>query len=637
MTQCRVVLLCVALALATVALYWPVRSQQFINFDDDLYVTENAHVRSGVTWESARWAFQTTHGTHWLPLTWLSHMLDCQLFGVDAGASKMVNVALHVASTLLLFLVLKRATTAFWPSLLVAVLFALHPLRVESVAWVAERKDVLSTFFWMLALWAYVRYAERPGAVRYGWVALFFILGLMAKPMVITLPFVLLLLDFWPLGRTRWATPARQGLSTLFPRRLVLEKLPLFGLAAGFGAAQYCVTHSAGAIVTAGTIPVGLRVTNALMSYGRYLGKMIWPRNLAVFYPFPASWPLSLVGMVTLLLVSVSIVVVWAAKRCPYLLVGWVWYLGTLVPVIGLVQVGTQSMADRFTYIPSVGIFIGVAWVIADVIAKRPGLRYAAIIGVAAAVVACAAVTRLQLQYWKDSVTVFRRALAVTSGNFLAEGNLGVALCNQNQIEEGVMHLQEAIQLSPRYAYAHGHLGRAYFSLGKADEAIYELRQAVALDPGSASGHNNLGTALAREHRPDEAAIEFAKALQLEPDSALAWSNLGGVLVTLGRTEEALRYLREAVRLRPDNADAHDNLGVALAGRGELAEALAQYEQALRLQPDHADAHYNLGILLAQQGRTNEAVKQLQDALKTEPGSEKVRRAIGELQTAETR
>jgi tetratricopeptide (TPR) repeat protein len=620
-----------ALALITLAVYWPVREQQFVNLDDDLYVTENPYVLHGLTWEGARWAFTTSHGTHWLPLTWLSHMLDCQLFGVNAGALKLVNVAFHIASSLLLFLALKRATAAEGPSAFVAMVFALHPLRVESVAWVAERKDVLSTFFWMLALWAYVQYVKRPGAGRYLWVIAFFVLGLMAKPMVVTLPFVLLLLDFWPLGRTPWSPPVHQGVSKADPRRVVREKLPMFALAAGWSVITFWVTHGAGAIVSTEKIPVGLRVTNALMSYGRYLGKMVWPQELAVLYPFSGVWSVSSVAIVTFFLVCGSVMVVRVADRHPYLVVGWFWYLGTLIPVIGLVQVGVQSMADRFTYIPSIGILICVAWGVADMAAAKPQMRMAAAVGAAVVVSACAVATRMQLRYWSDSVTLLSRTVAVTAGNPLAQSNLGVALCNQGREYEGIAHLQEAVRLSPNFGYAHGHLGRAYFLLGRVGEGLDHLRKAVALDPGSALAHNNLGIALAQEGRLEDAAAEFAEAVRLKPDYALAQIDLGGVLASLGRAEEALPHVREAVRLRPDSADAQDNLGYALAALGRYSEARARYEQALRLNPNHADAHYNLGILFAKEGKINEASVHLQSALQTEPNSKKFRQALDEL------
>lgn len=527
----RTLLICLSLIAVTLVVFWPVRQQQFVNLDDDIYVTDNPHVATGLNLENVRWAFTATRGTHWFPLTWLSHMLDCELFGLNAGAHKLVNVAIHIASVLLLFLLLQRTTGKPWPSAFVAMMFAIHPLRVESVAWVAERKDVLSVFFWMLTLWSYVRYVERPGIARYLWILSFFILGLKAKPMIVTLPFVLLLLDFWPLRR----------------RVAIREKLPLFAVSAGWSVITYLVTHDAGATMSTG----GLRFSNAVISYVRYLGKMFWPVDLAVFYPLPAAWPVSQVAAAAMLLIGLTIVAVRLAKGRPYYLVGWLWYLGTLVPVIGLVQIGLQSMADRFTYIPSIGIFLGLAFGAAEV--KRT--RWVAVAG-AAMVAGCAVITSIQLRHWNDSVSLYRHALAVTGENFLVEANLGVVLCNQGQFEEGIAHLREALRLSPRYGYAHNHLGRAYFAKGQTSIALAHLRRAVELSPRDPASHNNLGGVYAKLGRLEEAAAEFTVAIRLQPDYARAHANLGGVLLSLGRSAEAAEHLREALRLQPDLPEA---------------------------------------------------------------------------------
>jgi lipopolysaccharide biosynthesis regulator YciM len=590
----RTVFVCFALAVVTLAVFWPVRHQPFINFDDDIYVSENPHVANGLTLDTVRWAFTTTRGTHWWPLTWLSHMVDCQIFGLNAGAHKLVNVAFHVASTVLLFLVLKRMTGAVWPSAFVAAVFALHPLRVESVAWVAERKDVLSAFFWMLTLWVYSRYVELlklQGShfkLYYGLTLLSFLLGLLAKPMLVTLPVVLLLLDDWPLRRSE----SRQ--------RLVLEKLPLFVLAAIASVTTYWVTQGANAVVD---IPVGFGISNALVSYVRYLGKMIWPQNLALIYPLPEGWPVSQVAAAAVLLVLVSAVAVREATRRPYFIVGWLWYLVTLLPVIGLVQVGMQAMADRFTYVPMIGILIGVSWGVADVVATRPRARPVVLAVAVATLVGCAVATRIQLQYWQDNVTLFRHTLAVTSGNFLAQGNLGVALCNQGQVEEGAAHLQEALHLASDYArrtnpglwaFAHNQLGRAYFALGKTNEAVAELHEAVQLNSRDAAAHNNFGIVLVELGRRDEAIAEFTEAIQLRPDYPLAHANLGATLVNVGRIAEAIPHLREALRLNPDFALAHFHLGEALMRQGNLGEAQEHLDQAVRLDPNLANQRQEL-------------------------------------------
>ena len=569
----RVVFICVSLVILTAAVFWPVRQQQFVNFDDDIYVTDNPHVANGFSLENVRWAFTATRGTHWWPLTWLSHMLDCQIFGLNAGAQKLVNVAFHIASTLLLFLFLQRTTRATGPSVFVAAVFALHPLRVESVAWVAERKDVLSMFFWMLTLYCYSYYVERPGWKRYVWVVISFALGLMSKPMIVTLPFVLLLLDYWPLRRTtKWS-------------RLVLEKLPLIALTLAASIATYAVARNAQALVSTESIPWGNRVVNALISYARYLGKCVWQTKLAVFYPYSTRWSLwQILGAVGVL-GGVSAFAVAQIKRRPYVPVGWFWYLVTLLPVIGLVQVGWQSMADRFTYIPLVGIFIGVAWTLDDALGHRARMRLVTTTLAVTVIAACAIATRLQIQYWQDSVTLFRRATAVTAENSIALANLGVALCNQGQVDEGIADLTKALQYSPRYAYAHNHLGQIDFSLGRTNEALEHLRTAVELAPNDASGHNNLGIALAKTGNNQAATAEFNQAIRLRPDYALAYGNLGGVLVDAGRFAEALSPLREAVRLKPDFAAAHFYLGEAMAQQGQVPEARNELEIAVKLDP----------------------------------------------------
>lgn len=574
----RTIIVCVILASVTLAVFWPVRHQQFVNLDDDIYVTDNPHVVTGLNWQNVRWAFTATRGAHWFPMTWLSHMLDCQLFGLNAGAHKLVNVAFHAGSVLILFIFLQRATGKTWTSAFAAAVFAVHPLRVESVAWVTERKDVLSVFFWMLTMWAYLRYVERPGTARYMWMLCFFILGLMSKPMVVTLPFALLLLDIWPLRRG-WQ---------------VREKLPLFALATVAAVAQFCVTAHAGNISSTEIITWNFRLKNLAVSYALYLLKMFWPHNLAVLASFPSEQPvLRVVGAVALL-VAITVATIQARYRRPYLLVSWLWFLGTLLPVIGVVHAaGLVLFADRYTYIPMIGVVIGaIRW--AAEATNRPQFRLPVAAGALVLLAGCVVLTRAQLSYWSDSETLLRRTLAVSPGNFLAESNLGVALSNRGRLEEAIAHLQNAVQQQPRYAYAHNHLGRAYFSVGRIDEAIAHLREAVELSPNDAAGHNNLGLALAQEGRSEEAIAEFTRAVRLKPDYALAHANLGGVLVSLGKIEEALPHLREAVRLKPDFAEAQFNLGAALAQQGRTSEAREHLDLAVKLDPNLAAARRSL-------------------------------------------
>jgi tetratricopeptide (TPR) repeat protein len=561
----------VALIALNLIVYASVRNHDFVNYDDDDYVTANAIVLQGLTWHGVSWALTTGQAANWHPLTWLSHMLDVELYGLDPGPHHLTNLLFHIANTLLLFGLLNRMTRALGRSAFVAGLFAVHPLHVESVAWVAERKDVLSTLFWMLTLWAYVEYVRRPGLRRYGAVLLFFALGLLAKPILVTLPFVLLLLDFWPLGRTGmapnpaggWAL-AGDGWTTVV--RLVREKLPLLALAVASSIVTFVIHRRGGAVITLGAKPLNLRVANALISYVTYIGKMLWPAHLAVFYPYAQSLPVGWVAGAFLVLMGISIAVIRAAPRRPYLLVGWLWYLGTLVPVIGLIQVGDQAMADRYTYIPLIGLFIVVAWGVPELLGRWP-LRIRRIALPAAAgvvILACAIAARAQAQYWEDSTTLWTHALAVTSRNNIAHNNLGVSLAEQGKLDEAIAHYSEALRIKPDYANA----------------------------------HNNLGAALADRGKPDEAIAHYSEALRIRPDYADAHLNIGVSLAEQGKLDEAIAHFTEALRIKPDSAKAHNDLGVALASQGKLDEAIAHFTEALRIKPDYADAQKNLEFAL---------------------------------------
>lgn len=536
----------VLLLLATFATYAPVRHFDFVNYDDPEYVSNNPHVQQGLTAAGLKWAITSGEAANWLPLTRISEMIDVELFRLDSGMHHLVNVAFHALATLLLFAFLHRATRAFWPSAFVAFVFAVHPLHVESVAWISERKDVLSACFWFLALWVYVRYAERPGWGRYLLVVAAFCLGLMAKPMVVTLPFVLLLLDIWPLRR-----------------RAIQEKIPLFAIAAAAAAVTYLVQQGSRAVKTVSVFPIGLRVENALVSYAVYLGKLFWPSGLAVFYPYPqhiALWEPVFSG---LLLLVISALVL----RVSYLAVGWFWFLGTLVPVIGLVQVGAQPRADRYTYIPMVGLLIMLAWGGADVLKRWPSAKpaLAGLAGVAC--VACVFASSKQIAYWQDSETLFTHAIDVTNRNYVAQHNLGLAIADQP---------------------------------GRLPEAIKHYKAALAIRPDSVEAHSDLGNALAQTGQLQAAAAEYQTALRLAPDSAIPHNNLGNAFFRMGRLEEAIEQYKTAVRLKPDYADAHNNLGAALASLGRTQEAIAEFQAALRIQPDYAQARTNLDLALKQ-------------------------------------
>jgi len=604
------------LVLVTIALYWPAMRCGFINLDDPDCVTENFHVQSGLTWEGVKWAFSDTQQhAYWAPLTWLSHMLVCQFFGLNPFGHHLLNVLLHAANTGLVFVLFQRMTRAPWRSLMLAALFGWHPLRVESVAWVTEREDVLSTLFWMLTLLAYAKYVEAgqvgnsKSKVWYGTAIVMFLFGLMSKAMLVSLPFVLLLLDYWPLERFK---PGRAW-------QLVREKIPFLVMAAVMGFVTFVAQKQGGAVKTFEYLPFGARVGNGLISYCRYIGKTFWPTDLAVFYPHPGYWPLEEVALAGIILCGISVLLFVARRRYPYMLVGWLWFVGTLVPVIGLVQVGGQAMADRFTYVPSLGVLILTIWGAYE-LAKgwRFNVTVMPLAG-AMAIIICLAMTRQQLGYWKDSETLFRHTAEVTKNNYIAYNNVGAALLDEGQTEEAMGQFQEAILINPEDAEAHYNLGVALFKKNKTNAATSEFREAIRIKPDYAQAHNNLGTALLNQGQTDNAASQFQEATRLKPDYAEAHYNLGVALFNQGQTGEAASQFQEAVRLKPDYVEAHINLGTALLNQGQTDSAISQFQEAVHLKPDDAEAHYNLGVALLSQGQTDRAIGQFQEAIRLEP------------------
>ncbi len=619
----RILILGISLGLflVTLLLYTPVYRFGFVNFDDPDYVTNNTHMRQGLTMDGVVWAATSTEAANWFPVTRLSHLLDVEIFGLRPGGHHFTNAVLHALAAVLLFAFLQAATGAAWPSAFVAMLFAVHPLHVESVAWIAERKDVLSAFFWFLALWSYVR--------RQYWLTLVaFCLGLMSKPMVITLPFVLFLLDLWPLG---------QPLRTALPL-----KIPLFGLSAASAIAAYVVQSGSGAVREVGQFPLGLRVENAVVSYAVYIMKMFWPAKLAVFYPYPHDVPAWQIALSALLLAGISMVVLRERRSRPYLAVGWLWYLGTLVPVIGLIQVGAQARADRYMYLPMVGLSIMLAWGLREFIKRK-----AAISGAIAACLACAVVCEAQVRYWRNSETLFRHALDVTSGNGLAHHNLGVALADEGRFPEAIEQYQAALQIEPNAANVETDYGNALAKSGRIPEAIAFYQRALRILPDSPIIHNDLANAFAATPGSmPEAIAEYRTALRLKPDyeearnnlaqtqsnTAEAQYNLGVDLARSRQPEAAIPHFEEALRLKPDYVDAHNNLGVVLAGAGRGQEAISHFEAALRIDPNSADAHVNLGIALSGiPGRMPEAVRHFEAALRIRPDPE-IRQMLDRLQ-----
>ncbi len=614
---------------ATLAVYGQVAYHDFVNFDDLEYVIDNIHIQHGITAESITWALTSGYASNWHPLTWISHMLDYKLWGLNPGAFLITNMCLHILSTLLLFHILNRMTGALWKSAFVAAMFALHPLHIESVAWVSERKDVLSAFFWMLTMWGYLRYVERPGLARYSLVLLFFAFGLMAKPMLVTLPFVFLLMDYWPLQRLSFGqqarpTPSQKKKPTGGATRgsiisLVREKIPLFALVLASSIVTYIVQQKGGAVAHIQALPLGNRIPNAIVSYIMYLKKMIWPSDLAIFYPYSRDLPPWQVGASAILLIVVFLFAFRAIRRYPYVTMGWLWYVGTLVPVIGIIQVGNQSMADRYTYIPLIGIFVILAWGIPELLRNWPPRKLAIAITGSTVVTLAAVSTWFQVKHWQDSFALYEHALEVTTNNDLAHNNLGAALFNKGKYDEAVEHYKEALKLTPLNADALNNLGLTLAKQKNFDEALANFNEALRAKPNFAQAHANLGVALTELGRYDEAIQHNREALRLKPDYIDAYNNLGSIYGKLGRTAEAIDLYTTAARLLPNNADAYSSIAFLLASQGKYAEAIPPLTEAVRITPENADRQTNLGNLLLMQGRIDEALTHLREAVRLNP------------------
>lgn len=622
------VAICLVLALGTLALYWPVTHYDFTNVDDTRFVTENPTVQAGLTWPGAIWAFKSVYTEAWQPITWFSHMLDCQIYGLKAGGHHLTSVLFHVANTLLLFLWLENLTRLPWRSAFVAALFAWHPLHVESVAWVCERKDVLSAFFWLLALMAYTRYARKPGVLAYLPVLALYALGLMSKPIIITLPCLCLLLDFWPLNRFQlWSeaagTSAWKPLDKGLARRaalLIAEKVPFLVLAAGMSAIAIYAQKAGGSLAGLSGFPMSIRIENALASYLSYLTTTFWPARLAYFYPYSFHIPLTVVLESGLLL---AIWTIWFAMRIrqqPYLLVGWLWFLGTLVPTIGLVQFCIQARADRYTYIPSVGLFLVVVWGVNDLFARWPERKkYLPVIG-GLALAACLAVSSVQIRYWQNSFTVAAHALEVTQDNYVASEALGRAITAMGHPDKAVPFIAEAVRIAPEWPQGQFNLGITEAEIGNTNEAIEHMQDAVRLAPDFLEGRLSFGRILFRFGKTDEAIQQFAEAARLAPQSADAQFNWGIALVTQNKIAEAIPHFSEAVRLNPANADGWFNLGLACLNTHEPDKAAAAFAEEAKRAPNDTKAHFRLAQALEQQGKFAEAVLQYRQALRLTPG-----------------
>ena len=550
------------LILGTLLVFWQVHNFDFINYDDKEYVYENPHVLNGLTEDGVIWAFTTPNVGNWLPLTWLSFMLDCQLFGANPGWMHLMNLLLHLANTLLLFAILRKMTGALWPSAFVAAAFAIHPMHVESVAWIAERKDVLSTMFLLLTLAAYVSYVRRRGPVRYALTLLLFALGLLAKPMLVTLPILLLLLDYWPLeqiGRHR-TEDASQKVSAV---RLIAEKIPFIALSIVSSVITFLAQLGSKAVAHIDALALKDRVANAFLSYARYIGKLFWPQNLAVFYPFDvnsfAFWQVA--GCVLLLLV-ISIFVIRFGRNQKYLPVGWFWFVATLVPVIGLVQVGRQAFADRYTYISYIGLFVMIAWGLPELLSKWPQRKITLGLSMIISLTTLGICTHRQVSFWNNSFTLFSHAIEVTQNNYIAHNNLGVA----------------------------------YDSIGRWEDAVEAYKQTIKIKPDYAEAHYNLGVAYGKVGRGQDEIEAYKRAIKIKPAYAKAYYNLGVSYEDLGCHQDAIEAYKQAIRVKPDYAEAYINLGVTNYKIGRYQDAVEAYKQAVRIKPDFAQTHYNLGV-----------------------------------------
>jgi len=556
------IIICLFLVAAMLVVYWQIINHEFINYDDGLYVTENHHVQAGLISENIKWAFTTDHASNWHPLTWLSHMLDFELYGLDPTGHHWTNLIFHMANALLLFFILQRMTGAIWKSAFVAALFALHPLHVESVAWVAERKDVLSTFFGMLTISTYITYVRKKNLLRYSLVFIFLSLGLMAKPMLVTMPFVLLLLDFWPLKRLKLTlNQASDQTSNLL--HLIREKIPLL-VPVVISAILTLIAQYSSALKTLESFPLQTRVANALISYMSYIYNTLWPLHLSIFYPFQENaisfWHAS--GS-ALMIAVLSVVAVNTVKKYPYIAVGLLWFFITLFPVIGIIQVGDQAMADRYTYMPLIGVFIIFTWGGSDIIKKWTHENIMLAVIAIAVLSLLAMLSFLQTAHWKNSVTLFRNAVKVTENNWLAHNNLGIAL----------------------------------FGEGKLDEAIYHCKKALSIRPGTVKALKNLGAAMSHKGNLEEAAQYFSKALVMNSEDFDAHNKLGGILAKQGNHDKAIRHFAEAIRINPHYASAYNEMGIILAEKGKLKKSNDFFLKAIQINPDLKEARYNFLIL----------------------------------------
>jgi len=635
----------VLLIVCSLIAFGRIVANDFINFDDNVYITENNYIKAGLNSETLKWAFSAVVSSNWHPLTLLSHALDWRLFGANASGHHLVSLLLHIGSAILLFLFLNKTTGSLWPSAFVAALFALHPLRVESVAWAAERKDVLSMFLGLAVLYTYALYVEKPKLSKYYLCLILFALSLLAKPTLVTLPFVLLLLDYWPLGRWQKALQPQllpvsneSGLvkkkvkqrktdstkekkisvplmnRTKIIRSLLWEKSPFIFLAIASSIVTIWVQKNGGAVAYLEELPFLDRMLNAIVSYVAYLIKIFWPVNLAVFYTYRQFLPSWQVFGAASILLGISIAVIYAIKKAPYLFVGWFWYLGTLVPVIGLIQVGKQSIADRYTYFPSIGIAIILTWSIVYLLPKVK-LRKIIIIPAAIILAALTFLTWQQCGYWKNSISLFNHVLQATKDNYLAHNNLGTALAAEGKKEEAIAHYRKAIEINPTFTIAHLNLGAALVAQGRIEEAL----AAIKMNPNQEEAHFHLGVVLAAQGRNEEAIAHYLAAIKINPNYDDAHYNLANLFMKQGKIEEAIAHYRQAIKINPDHADAHCNLANVFVKQNKIDQAIEHFREAVRITPSSFASLNNLGVNLEKQLKHDEAASYYRRALVVEP------------------
>ncbi|HUL19843.1 MAG TPA: tetratricopeptide repeat protein [Thermodesulfobacteriota bacterium] len=635
-------LILVFLILVTAITYCGVWHNDFINIDDDVYITNNLHVKEGLSLKSVYWAFTSTQNGQWSPVSFLSHLLDCTLFGLNAGGHHFTSLLFHTVNTLILFFLLFRMTTSLWPCAFIAAIFAFHPIHVESVAWVAERRDVLHTFFLLLAIFAYINYVKDPKRLWHVCVLICFILAVMSKPMAVTLPFILLLLDYWPLGRIRigkkhqepkpFTATSLKGISENVPiSHLLIEKSSLFFIAIAISLFTLFSAWGIKSLSSFDNLPMILRLENAAVSYIGYFLKIIWPNPLAVLYPYPITLPIWKVVCATLLLFTITVLVTLARNKYPYLIVGWLWYLITLLPVIGLFQAGDQSMADRFMYVPMIGLLIMMVYGISHICRKWPYKTLTLAVISASIIIILIVLTRAQVKFWRNSEALFRHTLQVTTNNYFIHNHLGAVLLKQGRGQEALVHFNRALEINPYYADAHCNLGVLLLRQGKYREAIPSFTAALRYKPHGVEALTNLGIVLGKYGQTKEAMELFSEAMRTNPNYEEAHFNRGSLLLEMKEYKEAIQSFNIALKINSRNSKTYNNLGVSWLGLGNAEKAMDCYHRALDIDPNDADTHCNLATLFIHQGKYEKAISHLAEALRINPNDGEVHFILGML------